>query len=103
MAHEKFREVWEYSEDGQSLCALINGDRGFLMYLREEGDTGFTSRNPDYVGASDATLKYVLSNGQEDEYPLLWALPLDVIERALQYFKTSGMMPEFIQWHDDSK
>jgi hypothetical protein len=36
-----YEEVWVRLPDGQSLCALINGDWGWLMYLREEGDSGF--------------------------------------------------------------
>jgi hypothetical protein len=27
----RFREVWVTKEDGQALCALINGDLGWLM------------------------------------------------------------------------
>jgi hypothetical protein len=37
-ASSNFREVWVESSGGRSLCALINGDIGFLMYLRYDGD-----------------------------------------------------------------
>jgi hypothetical protein len=63
-----FEETWVQSPDGQALCALINGDRGWLMYLREEGDSGFSSRNPDYDGPAEAQIEYRLSNGQHDLY-----------------------------------
>ncbi len=52
------------------MCALINGSLGWLMYLRENGDAGFSSRIPKYTGSSDAKLEYFLSNDQRDEYPL---------------------------------
>jgi hypothetical protein len=57
-------EVWIESLGSQSLCALINGDFGWLMFLRWEGDSGFSSRNPDYSGPPDAEIAYRLNNVQ---------------------------------------
>jgi hypothetical protein len=68
-------EVWLEAPDGQSLCALINGDVGWLMYVREPRDAGFRSRNPSYQGDLQAQIEYRLSNGQLDSYPSAWALP----------------------------
>ena len=31
----RFDEVWVEMPDGQAMCALINGDLGWLMYLRD--------------------------------------------------------------------
>jgi hypothetical protein len=84
------------------MCALINGSLGFLMYLRKPGDTGFTSRNPAYAGSLHEVVKYRLSNGQVDEYPAHWALPLLVVEQALEYFRSTGRQPEFVVWNDDA-
>jgi hypothetical protein len=97
-----FREVWLESPSGASLCALINGDVGVLMYLREDGDAGFSSRNPDYAGAADEMVRYKLSNGQVDECPRAWAYPVDVVERALEHFRQTGAPPTFVEWHNDS-
>jgi hypothetical protein len=97
----QYREVWEHKEDGRSLCALIHGDRGWLMYLREPGDPGYCSRDPDYDGAPDAMMDFVLSNGQRDEYPVAWTLPLDVVERALAHFRRTGSRAPFVTWHAD--
>jgi len=96
-----FEEVWLQSPDGQYICALINGDRGWLMYLREEGDSGFSSRNPDYDGPPDAQVEYRLSNGQHDMYPASWALPIAEIRGAIEYFKREHRQPPFIVWHED--
>jgi len=96
-----FSEIWVESPDGQSLCALINGNRGWLMYLRESGDSGFSSRNPDYVGPSDAAIEYRLNNGQHDFYPASWALPVSTIRQALAYFESEHQRPPFIIWHED--
>lgn len=96
-----FEEVWVHSSDGQALCALINGDRGWLMYLREEGDAGFSSRNPDYDGPADAQIEYRLSNGQQDFYPASWALPIADVRRAVAYFEQEQVRPLFVVWHED--
>ena len=103
MADPHYQEIWLNSPDGQSLCALINGDVGWLMYLRKNGDAGFSSRNPHYSGSERATIDYVLSNGQRDEYPASWALSIFDVKRALKYFQDHNRPPPFIHWHNDSK
>ena len=98
----RYREVWSNAPDGQALCALINGDVGMLMYLRQPGDAGFSSRNPDYRGPPEAMIEYFLENGQRDEYPRAWALPIATIHRAIDYFRREHAPPPFIAWHHDS-
>jgi hypothetical protein len=100
-AGEAFREVWIDVQDGPALCALFNGGIGWLMYIRESGDAGFSSRNPDYQGRANAMLEYRLSNGQQDAYPANWALPENRVNRALEYFVECRQRAPFIQWHDD--
>lgn len=96
-----FEEVWVESPDGQSLCALINGDRGWLIYFRYSGDSGFSSRNPNYDGPPDAEIEYELSNGQHDFYPASWALPVAEVRRALEHFHREHQRPPFVLWHED--
>lgn len=96
-----FDERYLESPDGQSLSAFINGDRGWLMYLRESGDSGFSSRNPDYDGPADAEIEYELSNGQHDWYPASWALPIADVRRALDYFQREHRQPPSVVWHED--
>lgn len=98
----QFQELWVHSDDGQMLCALINGPVGWVSYLRWDGDPGFSSRNPEYAGPPDGKIEYRLSNGQVDEYPAARALPLDVVQRALRYFEQHGRPPPFVHWHNDS-
>jgi hypothetical protein len=102
MSQSAYQELWIYGPYQQSLCALINGDVGWLMYLREPGDAGFSSRNPNYNGPEDAFIDYVLSNGQRDQYPASWALPLSIVMRAIEQFQSSGLPPDFIVWHNES-
>ena len=84
------------------MAALINGEVGWLMYLRENGDPGFSSRNPAFSGDADALIDYHLENGQHDQYPASWALPLDQVQRALEHFITHGEPPPWVEWHNDS-
>jgi hypothetical protein len=98
----KCEEIWIDAPNGQSLCALINGSLGWLMYLRGEGDAGFSSRNPTYDGPPSATIGFYLNNGQIDTYPAAWALPVEQIRRALSYFEQEHKPPPFVHWHNDS-
>jgi len=98
----QFRELWVESPDGKILFALINSDVGWLMYLRGQGDAGFSSRNPEYSGPPDEKVKYKLNNGQVDYYPRAWAYPVATVERALEHFRSTGSPPTFIEWHNDS-
>lgn len=102
MSDQQHQEIWVEKPDGQSMCALINGDIGWIMYLRREGDPGFGSRSQDYEGAESAHIDYVLSNGQRDRYPASWALPTAAVNRALGYFRATGKPPHFVLWHNDS-
>lgn len=102
MKHTSCRELWYTGPNGQRLCALINGEVGWLMYLREPGDAGFSSRNPSYTGPADATIDYVLSNGQVDSYPASWAYPIDIVMQAIDHFRSEGLPASFISWHNDA-
>lgn len=105
MSHDasdaQYREIWIEGPHGQQLCALINGELGWLMYLREPGDAGMSSRNPDYAGPEAATIDYLLENGQRDEYPASWALPVATLQRAIDAFRADGLPPAFVLWHRD--
>ena len=101
-ARKEHMEVWTYSADGQSLCALLSGDVGWLMYLRENGDTGFSTRNPNYRGPNDTIIEYRLENGQTDTYPAAWALPVTELQKAVAYFITNAKPAPWLVWHNDS-
>jgi hypothetical protein len=100
-ASVKFREIWLRAEGGPAICALINEKTGWLMYLREPGDAGFSSRNRSYSGRASAMIEYELSNGQRDEYPASWAVSLKVIEDAFVHFLAYQSRMSSIDWHDD--
>jgi hypothetical protein len=86
VSQSRYQELWYQAPPEKSLCVLINGDFGWLMYVREPGDAGLSSRNLDYSGPADATIDFMLSNGQLDCYPASWALPLPLVMKAIAYF-----------------
>jgi len=102
MSETQYSETWVEAGDGRCLCGLVNGELGWLLYLRAAEDAGFSSRNLAYSGPGDAMLNYCLDNGQMDEYPLEWALPVEEIQRALDYFRQEQRPPPFIVWHNDA-
>ena len=97
-----YAEIWVDHGDYPSLCALVNGDRAWLMYLRYNGDAGFSSRNPGYEGPEKAVVDYYLSNGQRDEYPASWAYSTDEVFAALEWFAANKGSPPSITWFNDS-
>lgn len=99
----RFSEVWlEADGEGPSLSLLVNGDRAWLMYLPSDGSAGFSSRNPGYDGPREAMLPFEIENGQGDEFPLAWTLPLHETIAACEYFVTSGgERSPALGWHDD--
>lgn len=72
------------------------------MYLRENGDAGFSTRNPSYSGSPDALIDYYLDNGQHDQYPAAWALPVAEVQRAIEHFIIHSEPPSWLTWHNDS-
>lgn len=92
-------ELWATVTDGPSLCMLRNGAHAWLMYLRHEGDAGFNS-----VGRAErsGTEKYILGNGQVDEYPLAWCIEVGQCYKAIAYFHVNdGAKPTWIHWHEN--
>jgi hypothetical protein len=95
--HAEF-ELWLSVVEGPSMCMLRNGQHAFLMYLRFPGDSGLVSGD----GANAETqVQYKLSNGQIDEYPQSWCVPVELCFKALAYFFVNdGQRPEWVTWHE---
>jgi hypothetical protein len=97
---QTYSEVWLYRDTGEALAILINGDRGWLMFLRYDGDPGFHSINPDDDSPEDVVMDFFLSNGQCDEYPIRWTYPTETVLQAAEHFFVSGERAPFIHWVD---
>jgi len=88
------------NKDGwPTICALINADSGWLIYLRSEGASGFSTRNSEYRGSPTAVIEYLLADGQRDEYPASWDISTAEAMRALEYFLTEQKMAPWLEWH----
>jgi hypothetical protein len=91
---ERF-EFWISAEEGPSMCMLRDGERGWLMYLHFDGDSGLVTKGPDRQG----TGTYKLSNGQIDEYPLSWCVELEQCYKAIAYFFVNdGARYDLLAW-----
>jgi hypothetical protein len=100
ISERRFCEVWLNGESRwPAVCALVNGGSAWLMFLRVEGDSGFSTRNPKYQGPKDAVIEYFLSNGQRDEYPAEWDITTPEALRALEHFFEAQEMAPWLQWH----
>ncbi|HEX9057179.1 MAG TPA: Imm1 family immunity protein [Ktedonobacterales bacterium] len=100
----QFSEVWlRVADEGPALAMLVNQPSAWLMYLGQDEDIGFSSRNPEYAGPPDAHLDFVLGNAQRDYYPVAWVLPLQQALAACEYFlRTQGERSPDVVWHDDA-
>ena len=91
-------ELWLNVPGGPSVAMLRNEEHAFLMYLRELGDSGFVSSGSK---EPDGLVQYVLSNGQVDEHPRSWCIPLEQCYRALAFFfANDGARPEWLTWQE---
>jgi len=98
----QFSEVWmQHAADWPAMGALINGEAAWLMYVRYEGDAGFSTRNAQYAGPEKAVIEYYLSNGQRDEYPAAWNITTAEAFRGLEYFFEEEGMAPWLQWHEE--
>ena len=95
-------EVWVMHGQFPALCALLNGDRGWLTCLRAEGDAGFSSRNPGYSGPLDAEIEFMLSTGQLDRYPASWTYSRADVLAAVRLFADTRRCPPGLSWSNDS-
>ncbi len=103
LTQTQFSEVWIHHTAGwPAVCALINGEAAWLMYMRYEGDAGFSTRNPQYTGPHKAMIEYYLSHGQCDEYPAAWNITTAEALRALEYFFDEKAMAPWLTWQDEN-
>ncbi len=99
---QQFSELWLIAgDDGPSLTMFVNEAYACLMYLQNPDDSGFHSLNLSYHGPAELRMKFQLSNGQMDEYPIAWALALEDACDACEYFVTTqGGRSPAITWED---
>jgi hypothetical protein len=100
---QKYREIWVSYDENQHMCALINNNIGWVMYVSDECEAGLCTRNMEYKGNFDDEIEYVLDNGQEDLYPVRWAIGVTEIYTALATFIETGVLDNSLTWIEDDR
>ncbi|MBD0710384.1 hypothetical protein BU197_18980 [Streptomyces sp. CBMA291] len=91
-------ETWLTSSSGRSLAFVTNTGRAMVMLLAEEGDPGEHAVDPGARGSSDG---FVLSNGQDDEYPDEDTVPVGEAFRLVRHIVGTGSWPPDARWVAD--
>ncbi|MEV4231534.1 hypothetical protein AB0J81_31535 [Streptomyces bobili] len=74
---------------------MTNTERATVMLLEEDGDPGEHAVDPEAEGSSDG---FVLSNGQDDEYPDQDTVPIGEAFRLVEHIVDTGSWPADAQW-----
>ncbi|WP_200146747.1 MULTISPECIES: hypothetical protein [Streptomyces] len=88
-------ETWLISSSGRSLAFVTNAERAMVMLLEDEGDPGEHAVDPGAQGSSGG---FVLSNGQDDEYPDEDTVPLREAFRLVKQIVGTGSWPADARW-----
>ncbi|NEA22857.1 hypothetical protein [Actinomadura bangladeshensis] len=91
-------ETWLTSSSGRLLAVVTNTRRAMVMLPDGEGDPGEHAVAPGAGGWSDG---FVLSNGQDDEYPDEDTVPLAEAFRIVRHIVAHGTPPEDAPWKTD--
>ncbi|MEV7833598.1 hypothetical protein AB0P12_23675 [Streptomyces subrutilus] len=91
-------ETWLASSSGRSLAFVTNTERAMVMLLDDKGDPGEHAVDPGAQGASDG---FVLSNGQDDEYPNEDTVPIGEAFRLVKQIVATGSWPADACWAVD--
>jgi len=81
-----------------SMTVLTSENGALLMFLREKGNSGFTSRSR--TNEKKDLVDFKLSNGQLDEYPTNWLVGHEEARRAIVEYKT-GQRLDTINWMEE--
>ncbi|MEU5989806.1 hypothetical protein ABZ806_12605 [Spirillospora sp. NPDC047418] len=91
-------ESWLTSSSGRLLAVVSNTRRAMVMLLDGEGDPGEHALAPGADGWSGG---FVLSNGQDDEYPDEDTVPLAEAFRIVRHILARDTPPEDAPWKID--
>ncbi|MFE6719478.1 hypothetical protein ACFVDU_18105 [Streptomyces albidoflavus] len=88
-------EAWLTSSSGRSLAFVTNTERAMVMLLGAGDDPGEHAVDPGAQGSSDG---FVLSHGQDDEYPDEDTVPLHEAFRIMKHIVGTGSWPTDARW-----
>ncbi len=82
-----------------SLLLLMNQTHSMAIYFRFDGDSGFTTMNPD--GEEEKSQNFLLSNGQMDCYSEDMLVEKSQGYDILRYYLLTGEMYSPIHWKEE--
>ena len=78
------------------MAMFRNAHDAFLMYLTSPDDSGVVSISNT---CRDGVVGYRLSNGQVDQYPAIWSIPVSLCAKAIrQFMHSDGKQPDCVTW-----
>jgi hypothetical protein len=101
VASMKYLEVW-VEKGTEAICMLANGSQAWLMYLLNQDDECYSTRNPKVDDDTDECLDFYLSNGQRDVYPVSYLITKEEAIRGIEYFIEHGGRAPWLSWHNDN-
>ncbi len=84
--------------DGPILIVLLNPQRAFVMWMREEGDAGMHAVDPNADGSDSQ--EFVLSNGQVDEFSNFDTVSRELALDAVAHFLRARAPSPQLQWQE---
>ncbi|WP_309243827.1 hypothetical protein [Streptomyces sp. CAI-85] len=91
-------ETWLTSSSGRSLAFVTNAERAMVVLLEDGDDPGEHAVDP---GAQGSSKGFVLSNGQDDEYPDQDTVPILEACRLVKQIVATGSWPADAHWVAD--
>lgn len=95
----KSLEIWFKKEGTSSICVLKEETAAFIVYIDDEKDKTFSSRN--LKGEKNKFIDFKLNNGQIDEYPENWVVSFEKAKLVIiDYFEGNDIL-NTISWNED--
>ncbi len=85
--------------DEKSIIVLFNRTHSLGIFLRYNGDSGFTTCNS--YGNENKIQKFLLANGQIDEYKETMLVKREIGFEVLKYFTLTSEMYPKIEWKEE--
>jgi hypothetical protein len=86
-------ELWLTRYEQDSLALFVTGPQAVLMYLKEPGDTGIMSFNPDFEGDPDEPVEFRNIHGQGTDFLAWMVIPKSAGIGAVREFFCTGGLP----------
>jgi hypothetical protein len=98
----QYLEVW-ITRNIESISMLTNGNIAWLMYIKNEDEECYSTRNSNIDENVETQIDFILSNGQKDFYPKHWTIAKEEALEAIEFFITYGGRSSKVKWQNDNE